>query len=274
LWAITADQGQIEQILLNLAINSRDAMPSGGTLNVETANVQSARLHSVADTSGGRYVMLRVSDTGCGMNRETMSRIFEPFFTTKERGKGTGLGLATVYGIVTQSGGAIVTESEEGMGTSFTIYLPACGEVKPSPEHPHANPQFGGGTETVLVVEDDDAVLKLAVEILASAGYTVLQAQNVEDAIRSLEEKNGEIDLVLTDVVLPTASAMSLASGHSALKGSTKLLFMSGYSDDSLPMLSESIRSGAFLPKPFTPQALLAKVRELLTPGVSLGEGE
>ncbi|MGH9827479.1 MAG: ATP-binding protein, partial [Blastocatellia bacterium] len=265
LWHISGDQGQIEQILLNLAVNSRDAMPAGGTLTVETANVDSARLEEAPDRSGGRYVMLRVTDTGCGMDGDTMSRIFEPFFTTKERGKGTGLGLSTVYGIVKQSGGVIDAESEEGMGASFTIYLPAAAETKAAVEPPRVQVQSGGGTETVLVVEDDDAVLRLTSEVLVSAGYTVLQAQNVEDAIRSLEEKNGKVDLVLTDIVLPAANAMALTQGPSALKGPTKLLFMSGYSDDNLPLLSESVRSGAFLQKPFTPNALLSKVREVLT---------
>jgi len=268
---VKADRSQIEQVLLNLSVNARDAMPGGGVLRIETSNVDAAELPGAADApnAAGRFVVLTVSDTGCGMDSETQSRVFEPFFTTKPKGKGTGLGLATVYGIVKQSGGFISFSSELQKGTSFRVYLPRADEPLSkkarSGAHPAAQPT---GTETILMVEDDDGVRNLACRVLTLLGYTVLCAESGDRALDLARDHKGTIDLVLTDVVMPEMSGREVErrladAGHAA-----RVLFMSGYTDDAVLQYGVQEAGVAFLQKPFTPGALARKVREVLdTPG-------
>jgi signal transduction histidine kinase/ActR/RegA family two-component response regulator len=264
---VKADPGQIEQVIINLAVNSRDAMPDGGTLIIETKSVvldwEYARRHRPAIP--GPYVMLAVSDTGTGMDRETQARIFEPFFTTKEAGKGTGLGLSTVYGIVKQSGGFVWVYSELGRGTSFKIYLPEVTERAGRDEgstEPEEAPQ---GTETVLVVEDDDAVRDLAVRCLMKYGYHVLPAGDGEEALETSSGHEGAIDLLLTDVVMPRMNGKELASRLRARRPQTRVLYMSGYTDEAVIHHGVLEPGTLFLQKPFNPADLARRVREVLS---------
>ncbi|MGH9317627.1 MAG: response regulator [Thermoanaerobaculia bacterium] len=262
---IKADPGQLEQVIMNLAVNSRDAMPRGGKLTIETRNVQLDKAYArerryVAE---GHYVLLAVSDTGSGMDSETRAHIFEPFFTTKGQGKGTGLGLSTVYGIVKQSGGSVEAYSEVGQGTTFKIYLPAVEEAvqRPSPE-PAAKPL--PGSETILLVEDDESVRALARRVLVSYGYTVLEALNGEDAMDVVSRHRGVIHLMVTDAVMPGMSGPQLARQLSSLRPDMRVLFISGYTDDAIVRHGLLKPTEAFLPKPFSPDALVRKVREVL----------
>jgi PAS domain S-box-containing protein len=266
---VMLDPTQMEQILMNLAVNSRDAMPQGGKLTLETANAELdvAYTKSHPEVQPGHYVMLAVSDTGCGMDRKTQVHIFEPFFTTKEKGKGTGLGLSTVYGIVKQSGGSIFVYSEPGKGTAFKIYLPrveeAPGEGGPVVEK-RPVPSLPQGAETVLLAEDDETIRRMIYEILQYAGYSVLEAGRGEEALRLAGEHAGPIHLLITDMVMPGMGGREVAGRLAALRPGTRVLFVSGYTDDAIVRHGVLEHGVAFLQKPFKPEALLHKVRETL----------
>jgi len=264
--SVKADPGQIEQVLMNLLVNARDAMPAGGRLTIETADVvldtDYARTHVAVNP--GRYVMLAVSDNGCGMDAETQARIFEPFFTTKELGKGTGLGLSTVYGIVKQSGGHIEVYSEPGRGTTFRIYLPRIEEAAEAVEPGKAREQLPRGSETILLVEDEAGVRTLAKTILQTHGYTVLDAAQGKDAFLLSGQHEGLIHLMVTDMVMPEMSGREVADRLKPLRPNMKVLFMSGFTDKAMVHHGELDRGMAFLQKPFTPQTLARKVREVL----------
>jgi two-component system, cell cycle sensor histidine kinase and response regulator CckA len=270
---VKADPGQIEQVLLNLAVNARDAMPEGGRLTIETANVtlddQYARVHAVR--APGDYVMLAVSDTGTGMTPEVQARIFEPFFTTKERGKGTGLGLSTVYGIVTQSGGNVWVYSEVNRGTTFRIYLPRVDAAPVAPAPSEHRPPRHEGSEVILLVEDDVAVRTVLGRILRAAGYAVLEASNGAEAMHICENPTIGIDLIITDVVMPEMGGREFARLLHALRPTARMLFMSGYSEERLPV-GGTEAPAAFIEKPFTMDALARKVRELLDPADDAGD--
>lgn len=264
---IKADPGQVEQLLVNLVVNARDAMPRGGNLTIETSNFEVD--HDYASThagvKAGKYIMLAVSDTGAGMDDETRARIFEPFFTTKEKGKGTGLGLSTVYGIVKQSGGEIWVYSELGRGTTFKVYLPQIearnGQSEEKPAIESAAPT---GWETILLVEDEDVVRGLARKILEQAGYNVLDATGGEDAFRLCQDHTEPIHLLLTDVVMPGMSGKEIADRLTGLSPTTRVLFMSGYTDEAIVHHGVLDSNVEFIQKPFTPNALTRKVREVL----------
>jgi PAS domain S-box-containing protein len=266
LGAVKADSGQVEQVIMNLAVNARDAMPTGGRLTLETANVEMdesyIRGHPLARP--GRYVMLAVSDTGTGMDGETQAHIFEPFFTTKPSGQGTGLGLATVYGIVKQSGGFIWVYSEPGRGASFKAYLPRVDEpVSRAAVTPVSRASLRG-SETVFLVEDVAAVRAVARQVLERQGYTVLEAPDGGAALRSAAAHVGPIHLLLTDVVMPTLSGRLLAEQLAPTRPAMRVLYMSGYTDNAIVHHGLLDRGIAYLQKPFTPDALARKVRDVL----------
>jgi len=263
--AVYVDPGQMEQILVNLVVNASDAMPEGGTLTIETANVTLDEDYALAHLAiSGDYVMLAVSDTGVGMTDEVKKRIFEPFFTTKEKGKGTGLGLATVYGIVNQHGGNIYVYSEPGQGSTFKVYLPrATGEAVELPIRVHQG-DLPRGHETVLVVEDEPAVRRLAVRALQRRGYTVLEAENGADALRIAREHGGDIHLLLADVVMPLLGGKRLADELRVMRPDVKCIFFSGYTDNAIVHQGVLDAGTAFIQKPFTAATLARKVREVL----------
>ena len=264
LGTIRADASQMEQIIMNLAVNSRDAMPSGGKLIIETQNIELDHYYREAHpiVKPGRYVLLSVSDTGIGMDAETQAHIFEPFFTTKEQGKGTGLGLATVYGVVKQSGGFVWVYSEIGNGTTFKIYLPRVDEPAAAIA-PAAPAQVMRGTETVLLTEDEQDVREVAREFLESAGYRVLQAASGEAALQLAAAHDGAIDLLVTDMVMPGMSGQELARKMRVTREDLRVLYMSGYSEHAAEEAAKS-EGSAVLAKPFSRSALLRTAREVL----------
>jgi PAS domain S-box-containing protein len=263
---VKADPGQIEQVLMNLSVNARDAMPKGGKLTIETANVYVDEGYASrhVSVSPGWYVMLAVSDNGCGMDAETQVRIFEPFFTTKEVGKGTGLGLATVYGIVKQSEGNIWVYSEVGQGTTFKIYLPCFDRCAEEPVLNVDEPKALVGTETVLLVEDEEIVRDMTKEILEGSGYRVLEAKHGHEALIIAEQHHGPIHLMLSDVVMPQMSGRELAEQLSPVRREMKVLYMSGYTDDAIVHHGVLDEGTAFIEKPFTPNGLVRKIKEVL----------
>ncbi len=260
---VEMDPVQIEQVILNLAINARDAMPGGGVLTIRTANLHLER-DEAGDLSAGEHVLLEVRDDGIGMSGELLARIFEPFFTTKGEGKGTGLGLSTVYGIVRQGGGRVAVESEEGKGSVFRVYLPRVQGVEaPAPEH--ASPALqAAGNETVLLVEDNEMVRSLSREVLVLHGYRVLEAGDGEEALRVLAADPRPLHLLLTDVVMPRMNGRELARRLLARQPGLRVLFMSGYTDEGLSLAEMKGPGRSFIQKPFMPQDLLLEVRGIL----------
>jgi PAS domain S-box-containing protein len=262
---VKVDPGQVEQVLLNLAVNSRDAMPEGGTLTIATRNVELDETYAAQHSSvvPGLYVMLAISDTGVGMDEATRARIFEPFFTTKDPGRGTGLGLSTVYGIVKQSGGSIWVYSEIGKGTTFRVYLPRVEEAVDT-DRPVRTSTVARGTETLLLVEDEEGLRHLAERVLKSAGYTVLAAANGGEGLLLLERHDGPVQLMLTDVVLPGMSGRELAERLRETRPEMKVLYSSGYTDDAILRhgVLDDVRH--FISKPYTIVELTRKVREVL----------
>ena len=262
---VKADPSQIEQVLMNLTVNARDAMPQGGKITIKTANVEIdetyARQHPYI--APGPHVMLTVTDTGIGMDKETQSHIFEPFFSTKVASKGTGLGLSTVFGIVKQSAGAINVYSEPGHGTTFKVYFPRCKEA-PALIQPDEAAPLRGGTETILLVEDSTPLRELTQFLLQGCGYTVLSSGDPLEAIRIAEQHQGPLPLMITDVVMPGLSGPDLAEKLGAARPDTRVLYTSGYADDDILQHGGVSPDCAFLEKPFTRDALIRKVRELL----------
>jgi signal transduction histidine kinase len=262
--AVRVDPGQIQQILLNLAVNARDAMPTGGTLAIQTGNATldepTTMSHSIADA--GQYIVLTVSDDGTGMDAATLAQIFEPFFTTKPKGRGTGLGLSTVFGIVEQSGGHLRVASTLGRGTTFEIYLPAVNERPQQIDEPRETPP-ARGTETILLAEDDEVLRTLTARILTSQGYRVLEASDGVEALRVADGHHGTLDLLTTDMVMPSMGGHDLANELSARRPGLKVLFVSGYTDDAVGR-GELQPGDAFLQKPIDPKMLARKVRQML----------
>jgi PAS domain S-box-containing protein len=268
---VKADPGQLQQIIMNLVVNARDAMPEGGQLWIEASDVllDEARVRASAGAGArpGPYVCLTVSDTGVGLDEETRARIFEPFFTTKPRGKGTGLGLSTVLGIVQQSGGHVTVESRPNEGASFRVFLPRTTEARvapPPPREPRRQPLAKRGSETILLVEDEGQLRVLARDILRGAGYTVYEAPNAAEAIKVSQRHAGPIHLLVTDVVMPHIGGGELAKRLAGERPRMRVLYMSGYTDDAIFQGGMVDPNVAFLPKPITPDTLLGKVRETL----------
>jgi len=267
---IKADPGQLEQVLVNLVVNARDAMPEGGKLLIETKNItldqEYVRLHP--QIPPGNYVQLSVSDTGIGMTPDVQTHLFEPFFTTKEKGKGTGLGLATCFGIIKQNGGQITAYSEVGVGTTVKVYLPAVDVAATIHHQPLSSStlQYARRNETILIVEDDDTILNLGVSILSELGYTILKAQNGNEALQLVKKiPHPKIDLLITDVVMPKMGGKVLFARMKAIYPNIKILFMSGYTNETIGQADILEPGTPFLQKPFSPVTLSNKVRAVLS---------
>jgi len=276
--SIEADTGMIEQVIMNLAVNSRDAMPKGGELLITTSSVKidGPYVHQHPESRQGEFVCLSVTDNGSGMSRETLARIFEPFFTTKEVGKGTGLGLATVYGIVKQHEGYVTVDSEVGRGSTFRIYLPqvkGAALAQAAKAAPVTTPQatlpteLRAGHETILLVEDEDQVRDLTREVLEAYGYAVVAARNPVAALQAAQQHQGSLDLLLTDIVMPQMSGRQLAERLVAPRPGLRVLYMSGYTNDAITNHGVLEPDVALIEKPFTPEGLILRVRETLDSG-------
>jgi signal transduction histidine kinase len=263
---VEADQAQIERVILNLAANARDAMPDGGALTIETGNVEldAAQVAKHGEGTPGPHVLLAVSDTGIGMDDEVRRHLFEPFYTTKPAGQGTGLGLATVFGVVKQSGGGIYVYSEPGRGSTFKIYLPACADEGAEVESDGADAEARRGSETIMVVEDDAGVRELVRLMLEANGYEVLAVEDAAEAMSVCTENPERVDLLLTDVVMPGMNGRMLAERLGEISPRMRVLFMSGYSDEAVHRHGQITDNAAFLEKPFTERALARQVREIL----------
>ena len=266
---LRADEAQLEQVLVNLVVNARDAMPKGGTLTIETAQAELTRspVYHLNPLPPGPYIRLSVSDTGCGMDRQTQSHIFEPFFTTKGEGKGSGLGLSTVFGIVTQCGGAIDVTSRVDHGTRFDLYFPSVESDILATAPPQSQGQPQRGTETILLVEDEPSVRTLVRDELRKLGYRVIEAKNGVEACLLATQQAGSLQLLLTDVVMPGMGGRELAQHLSVIKPDLRTLFISGYMDDVGIMAGQEEGTSSFLQKPFTPEVLARAVRNLLDTG-------
>jgi two-component system, cell cycle sensor histidine kinase and response regulator CckA len=261
-----ADRGQLEQVIVNLVANARDAMPGGGRLHIGTDNVRVEGVHALRhpELRPGSYVALTVTDSGCGMTEEVKAHIFEPFFTTKTPDKGTGLGLATAYGVIKQSGGDIVVDSRVDQGTTFTIYLPRTDDTAGVDRPKAAEGMLAGGTETILVVEDEPEVADLLDEVLTECGYVILLAARPSQGLALSERHSGAIDLLLTDVVMPEMSGPELADCLAMHRPDMAVLYMSGYSDATIAAHGELTPGPHLLPKPFTAEELATRVRAVL----------
>lgn len=267
---VKADAGQIEQVILNLVVNARDAMPRGGRLTIETTSLrlEHGRSYNQLAVPAGPYVMLAVSDTGCGMDADTQSHLFEPYFTTKDKGKGTGLGLSNVYGVVKQSGGSILVYSEPGKGTRFEIYLPQA-EPRAVAKQPAKDLlEAASGSETILLVEDEEVIRRMVKTILDSSGYTVLQACHGAEALKIAKDYDGPIHLMLTDIVMPEMSGYVLSEKLSQMRPEMLVLYMSGYSDETIRQHGDWNQDTPFIHKPFTPEGLNHKIRQVLDQAV------
>jgi CheY-like chemotaxis protein len=262
---LRADRGQLEQVILNLAVNARDAMPLGGRLTIETAtvNLDDAGTGRHRGIRPGSYVVLTITDTGSGMTAEVQARLFEPFFTTKEPGRGTGLGLATVQGIVARSGGSVHVESEVGRGTSFHLYFPGCEAAETPADGPPQAARSQPGLQTVLVVEDAAGLRALTKRLLERSGYSVLTAADGDEALRLFDAAE-RIDVVLTDVMMPGTTGPELIAQLTARRPGVKVIYMSGYTEDMVTLAPGLTQDTVFLHKPFTSTALIEKIRELL----------
>jgi signal transduction histidine kinase len=263
---VKVDPTQLEQVVMNLVVNARDAMPEGGRLAIETSEIDIDEEYCSRNPEArlGRHVMMAITDSGCGMPPEVLSRIFEPFFTTKEQGKGTGLGLATIYGIVKQSGGHISAYSEVGRGSTFKVYLPATQEEVDKPEVPSQERVAPRGVETILLVEDEESLRSVTQEFLSNKGYRVIVAEDFHKALQASEDNQQHIDLLMTDVVLPGASGPKLADRLATVRPDMKVLFVSGYTADALVHGDLHRTDFAFLSKPFSLNTLARKIRTIL----------
>jgi CheY-like chemotaxis protein len=263
---IRSDPHQLEQVILNLAVNARDAMPDGGHVTIKTANVvlEADDLAKHYEVEPGEYVLLTVSDTGCGMSEAVKARIFEPFFTTKEMGKGTGLGLATVFGIVKQNNGYIWIYSEEGRGSTFKVYLPRVAQASSRPARPRWTEPLPQGSETILLVEDEQTVRELIAEMLRRQGYQVLEAKDGLEALELAGQLNGTLSLLVTDVIMPRMNGKELANKMVQVHPHVKTLFISGYTDDMIARHGVLEAGVEFIEKPFSSASLVNRVHQVL----------